>query len=228
MAFRSDTSSRLRLPASRFHWQGLLSLVLAALALVIAEPAPAQEQSPEIEIGGGGVGPDYRLAARDLVLIEMFNQKDVRTSQRLTANGEIRLPLIGRVDLMGLTVREAELRIEELFKDGGYYVDPQVMIVVEQYSDRFVSVFGQVRNPARIPFPSEAKSIGILQAVTLAGGFTRIARTDQVQVSRTNREGVEERFVVDVGELFNSRRPAERREFLLLPGDVVFVPERTF
>ncbi|MGH8020903.1 MAG: polysaccharide biosynthesis/export family protein, partial [Opitutaceae bacterium] len=94
-------------------------------------------------------------------------------------------------------------------------------------AERFVSVLGQVRSPSLIPLPEESNSLGILQAVTLAGGFTRIARTDSVQVSRTNADGVEERFEIDVRELLNSRRSKDKREFQLLAGDVVFVPERT-
>lgn len=177
---------------------------------------------------GVGASADYKLSARDLVVVEMFGQNDVRTAQRLTSNGEIRLPLIGRISLDGLTVRDAELEIERLYRDGGFYVEPQIMLFVQQYSENFVSIFGQVRTPNPIPFPPETKSIGILQAITMAGGFTRIANTQRVQVSRTNENGVEERFVVDVQEILKARRPGAVREFQLLPGDLVFVPERTF
>mgnify|MGYP006210162705 CR=1 FL=1 len=128
----------------------------------------------------------------------MYGQTDIATSQRLTATGEIRLPLIGRVALLDLSVREAEMRIETMFKEGGYFVDPQIILFVREYAERYVSIFGQVGRPSRIPLPEESNSIGILQAVTLAGGFTRIARTDSVQVSRTNEEGREERFEIDV------------------------------
>lgn len=175
-------------------------------------------------------GPDYRLAPRDLVEVQLFNQADVHTAQRLTANGEIRLPLVGRVSLEGLTVREAEERIEKLFQNGGYYVDPQVIVSVQQYADQFIAVFGQVRNPGRIPLLAEINSLGILDVITQAGGFTRIARTDAVQITRTGTgpNGENERFVVNVQELLDSRRPGESSEFQLLAGDVVFVPERAF
>ncbi|RME73340.1 MAG: sugar transporter [Verrucomicrobia bacterium] len=161
-------------------------------------------------------------------MVEMFGQPDIRTVQRLTSNGEIRLPLIGRVSLRGLTVREAELEIERLYREGGYYVEPQIMLSVQQYSERYVAVFGQVRNPQRIPFPPETEEMGILQAITMAGGFTRIAKMDAVQVSRTNEKGEQERFEVDVSRLLKAKRSSDESEFKLLPGDLVFVPERTF
>ena len=177
---------------------------------------------------GVGASADYKLSARDLVIVEMFGDDDVRTAQRLTSNGEIRLPFIGRISLDGFTVRDAELEIERLYRDGGFYVEPQIMLFVQQYSENFVSIFGQVRNPNPIPFPPETKSIGILQAITMAGGFTRIAKTDEVLVSRANEDGEIEKIEVNVTEILRARRPGEVREFQLLPGDLVFVPERRF
>jgi polysaccharide export outer membrane protein len=87
-------------------------------------------------------------------------------------------------------------------------------------------VLGQVRSPGRITMPPETDSIGILQAITQSGGFTRIARTDSVQITRRSADGTTQSMVVDVRELLNARRPAEKREFQLMAGDVVFVPER--
>ncbi|BET66666.1 hypothetical protein ASA1KI_15840 [Opitutales bacterium ASA1] len=190
--------------------------------------ASAAESPSAASVGGDRqTDPDYRLTSGDLIVVQMYEQDDIRTSQRLSATGEIRLPHVGRVGLLNLTVREAEMRIETLYKDGGFYVDPQIILFVQQYAERFVSVFGQVRNPARIPLAEETNSMGILQAITLSGGFTRIAREDAVQVSRTNAAGLEERFTVNVRELTSARRPGEVREFQLQAGDVVFVPERS-
>ena len=170
---------------------------------------------------------DYRLAPRDLIEVEVFNQPDLATSQRLTENGEIRLPLIGRVELSGLTLRQAEARVEAMYRDGGFIIQPQVILSLKEYSDRFVSIFGQVRDPSRVPFPPETNTIGIIEAITLAGGFTRIARTDEVQVTRRNSSGVEERIIIDVSA-FLKTRSSNAQEFQLMPGDRVFVPERVF
>lgn len=200
-----------------------------ALALIGSpQMAGAEAAAPTAAlVGGSSVGPDYRLTSRDEVVVEVFNQPDIRTAQRLTANGEIRLAMVGRVKLEGLTVREAEMQVEKLFKEGGFLVSPQVIISVNQYSDRSIAVFGQVRSPNRIALRAEANSMGILEAITLVGGFTRIARTDSVQITRTSNEGKEERFVVNVQELLGSRA-GDKREFQLLAGDVIFVPERAF
>jgi polysaccharide export outer membrane protein len=172
-------------------------------------------------------GPDYRLAPLDTVQIEVFNQPDMRSEQRLTANGEIRFFLIGDVVLQGLTVREAEKRLEQLLRDGEFFVDPQVIVSVQEYSERLINVLGQVRNPTRVAIPQEMDSMGILEAITLAGGFTRIARTDKVQVTRRDAQGGEEKTIVNVQQLLDRKRPAEAKEFQLQAGDVVYVEERT-
>lgn len=188
-----------------------------------AQPASMAAMAPA---PNAAADADYHLAAGDSVNVEMFNQPEVETTQRLTANGEIRLPMLGRIVLHGLTLREAEQRLEQLFKDGGFFVDPQITVSVQNYGSHFIDVLGQVRNPGRITMPPETDSIGILQAITQSGGFTRIARTDSVQVTRRSSDGTTQNIVVDVRELLNARRSADTREFQLQAGDVVFVPER--
>ena len=209
-----------------------VSLHLLAL-LVSAGFAQAQTTGPA-ETTASMVSPsmtanaDYRLAPRDLVQFQVYNQPDMTTAQRVTANGDLRFPLVGTVNLAGKTLREAEFLLEKQFKEGGFFVNPQVILAVEQYGERYVAVLGQVKTPERIPMAVETKSMGMLQAITQAGGFTRVSRTDQVQVLRIHPDGKEERITVNVDELLKPRTPENASEFQLVAGDVVFVPERVF
>src|SRR5690606_11018211 len=98
-----------------------------------------------------------------------------------------------------------------------------------EYGARFVSVLGEVQNPVRIEFPPEQTSISVVQAITEAGGFTRVARANDVQIIRNEGQRGEERIVLDLERALSSRgRDDTRSDFQLLPGDVVFVPERVF
>jgi polysaccharide export outer membrane protein len=170
--------------------------------------------------------PDYRLAPRDQIIFEMFNEPDVKTTQRLSSKGEMTLPLIGAVPIAGMSLREAEQTIRERYAQGGYYTDPQVILSVAEYGAHFVKVLGQVNRPDRIELPIEASSIGLVEAITQAGGFTRLARTDAVQITRQTARGSERHFTVDVRDFLGRRGAAGTEEFELQPGDVVFVPER--
>jgi polysaccharide export outer membrane protein len=172
-------------------------------------------------------GPDYQIAVRDTIQFQIYNQVDVTTVQRVTANGEVRLPLIGTVKVAQLTLREAEHLLEKLYRDGGFYVNPQVILSVQQYDDKFVAVLGQVKDPARIPMDSETATIGILHAITEVGGFTRVAQTDAVQVLRRGADGKDQRLIINTNALL-SATAVQVNEFQLLPGDIVFVPERVF
>lgn len=173
-------------------------------------------------------GSDYRLTARDTIEFSIYNQPDMTTVQRVTSSGEIRLPLIGTVKVAEMSLREAELMLEALYRSGGYFVEPQASLAVQKYGDRFISVLGQVKNPDRIALASEENGIGILQAITQAGGFTRVARSDAVQVLRNSGTGAEERLTVNMEEMLRPKTTASTLEFQLKPGDIVFVPERVF
>jgi polysaccharide export outer membrane protein len=161
-------------------------------------------------------------------VFEMFNEPDVKTTQRLSSQGEMTLPLIGAVSLAGLTLREAEQTIRGRYVEGGFYLDPHVILSVAEYGAHFVTVLGQVNKPDRVELPIEAASLGLVAAITQAGGFNRFARIDAVQVTRQTGSGTERHFTVDVREFLGRRGDGSAEEFQLLPGDVVFVPERLF
>ena len=206
----------------------LLVLLITPLGAFADTAGETREASLPREFSPASTAsPDYRISARDLVQFQVFNQPDMTTAQRVSANGELRLPLLGTYAIAGRTLREAEEQLEKLYQSGGFFVAPQVILTVEEYGERFVSILGQVKNPERIPLSVETRSIGILQAITQSGGFTRVARTDQVQVLRIAAGGREERLVVNVDDLLRPGRSGVS-EFQLQSGDIVFVPERVF
>lgn len=172
---------------------------------------------------------DYEIAPLDLVTFQIYDEPESRLVQRVSARGELRLPLIGIVNVAGLTLREAEQKMVRMYLEQEFYINPQVLLAMQEYSLRSVSVLGQVNRPEQILFPLEAKSMNLVQAITEAGGFTRLAKVDAIQVTRQGDEGSEERITVNLEAYFESKRKnAEVKAFALLPGDIVFVPERTF
>jgi protein involved in polysaccharide export with SLBB domain len=89
-----------------------------------------------------------------------------------------------------------------------------------------VMVLGQVGKQGKQVLPPEAVTLTIVEAITSAGGFTRIAKGDAVRVTRKDERGGEQSFTVNVEKAIEGRASGE--PFLLQPGDVVFVPERVF
>jgi len=174
------------------------------------------------------VGNDYRLQPYDLVVFELYDEPDVTTQQRISGRGDIHLPMIGDVQLNGLTVRSAELAIQDLYRTEGYFKNPQAILYAARHAERMISVLGQVNRPDRIELSAGIDHMGLAQAIALAGGLTRIAKATSVQISRTGPDGHEQRYVVDLDAYLSAERVGKARdEFQLQADDIVFVPERT-
>jgi protein involved in polysaccharide export with SLBB domain len=169
--------------------------------------------------------PDYRIVARDELKFQITGEPEDPLIERVSTAGEISIPLLGAVRVAGLSLREVETMVEKKYREGGFFVNPQVILSFNSYAPRSVSVLGQVNNPSSVDFSIERESLGIVSAITKAGGFTRVARPDSVKVMR-NVDGKDTAFVIDVTAYLNETTKAP--EFELMPDDVVFVPERVF
>jgi protein involved in polysaccharide export with SLBB domain len=197
-----------------------LRAALAGCAAVFgANLLVAQDASPKADLA------DYRIVPRDELKFQVTGEVEDPLLQRVTSAGEVSIPLLGAVKVSGLTLREAEILMEKQYRDGGFYIKPQVILSFNSYGPRSVSVLGQVNNPSSIDFPIEREQMGIVSAITKAGGFTRVARPDTVKVTRTV-DGKETVFNVNVTAYLSDT--SKEQEFRLLPDDIVFVPERVF
>lgn len=169
----------------------------------------------------------YRISTNDIIRIGVFQEADLDMISRVDVKGMVNLPLIGQIKVINLTIPEAEATIESAYQDGRFLRNPQVTISVQEYTPREVSIQGQVRNPGRYPLPIE-QTMSLLELVTRAQGFTDTARGTAVNVTRVNPDGTKEVFTVDVESLIKGRDRAKVKDssLILLPGDIVYVPER--
>jgi len=203
----------------------LLTAFASLAATTLFAGAPDTTPDTAVETAAKPVNTDYRIAPNDQINFHITGEVDLPLIQRVTSQGQISIPLLGAVKVAGLTLRESEALMEKRYRDEGYFIDPQVILSVETYAPRSVSVLGQVTNPNQIDFPIERSEIGIVNAITRAGGFTRIAQIDAVKVMRTVN-GKEVSFTVNVAAYLN--KTAHDEEFKVLPNDIIFVPERVF
>jgi len=95
--------------------------------------------------------------------------------------GEISAPLLGAVKVSGLSLRETESMMEKRYRDGASFLNPQVILSFESYAPRTISVLGKSTTQFKSSFSIERDQMGIVSAITRAGGFTRVARTDAVR-----------------------------------------------
>ena len=126
-----------------------------------------------------------------------------------------------------MTIEQAELAVENAYRNQRFLRDPQVTIIVEEYAAREVIVQGEVVAPGRIPLPIES-GMSVLDAITKAGGFTDTAKGEAVKVTRTQPDGTTKSWIIDVQSIFRGResKSEDLSSMLLLPDDIVYVPIR--
>lgn len=166
----------------------------------------------------------YHLSARDLIRVSVFGEPDLTVERRIDGNGTLSLPLLGSIRLQGLTVPSAEEAIRKLYIEKEIFVHPQISVAVLEYVRREISVLGQVKEPGKIVLPIETESIDIVDAITKAGGITRIGRSDSVRVTRKNATADDKPITVDVQRMLTGLGGS--KTFMVFAGDVIFVPER--
>lgn len=165
---------------------------------------------------------DYKICGADLLEITVYQQAELDRRLRVSQNGEISFPLVGVVKLSGLSITEAEAALSTRLKD--YLVSPQITIFIREYGNKKVFILGEVNKPGSYELPTEAK-LTVLEAVTLAGGFTQIAAPDRTRIIRSVN-GRNQSIPIEVSAI--TKRGEKDKDVHLEPNDVIFVPQSYF
>ncbi len=155
---------------------------------------------------GGGIA--YKLGSGDRVKVTVFGHDDLSGRFLVGGNGDVALPLIGKVRAGGLTVSEFEIRVVDALKPD-YLKNPRVSVEVLNYRPFYI--IGEVKRPGSYPY---VNGMRVINAVALAGGYTYRARENKI-------------FVTRASDPKNVKRRADH-DTPVLPGDVIEVPERFF
>jgi polysaccharide export outer membrane protein len=200
------------------HWVlfGCLTLLLAGSAEIHAQGAAVNQAPP------ANVPENYILSPSDIILVKVFEDPDLDSQYRISQDGTINFPLIGLIKVSGQSVAGAASTIRErLLK--GYLRNPQVRVNVIQYAKRYITVLGQVQKPGSYILPDEQHT-DLLQAIALAGGFTRLADEGKVLIRR-NVNGVDSVIQINVRA---QTKNSSSELFEVLPDDKITVRERLF
>lgn len=176
---------------------------------------------PEEKLVHADASDDYRLSSNDVVNIKVFQEEELETTARIAKNGMITMPLIKNALIGGLTRQEAEHRVEAQLKE--FLVRPQVTVRIVEYTKRRITVLGHVNDPGAIELPAEG-SIDLLEAIGMAGGYSRIANPAKITVKR-KVNGRETTIKLD-GKKMARDEGSER--FEIQAGDMITVGERMF
>lgn len=200
-----------------------------------ADPAPARpapfrsEIAPSAAAQSSGVEPgafpsllagegDYILAPGDTLDLMVYREPDLNMRSKIARDGRVQLPLLGEVKVAGMSVRQAQDHIRKLL-NADYLVDPQVYLNIASYTQRKITVIGQVVKPGSYELQGN-ESLGILEAIGMAGGFTRIADSRNVTIKRVVA-GKTDTIKVNTKRLEDPKGGS----FAVLPGDIITVGE---
>ena len=150
----------------------------------------------------------YRLDAGDRVKVTVFGHEDLSGDFEVDGAGRLSLPLIQHVQAAGSTLAELEEAITNKLKPD-FLKNPRVSVEVLNYRPFYI--LGEVKNPGSYPY---VNGMTVINAVALAGGYTYRARENKVTITRA-------------GDAERMSLPATHVT-VVLPGDVIEVPERFF
>jgi protein involved in polysaccharide export with SLBB domain len=186
--------------------------------------APPPSAAPSLSSVAISAPSGYVLQPNDQVAVEVFGEDDLRTNGRLNAEGNLSLPLLGSVRLSGLTLSQATSRVTELY-GRDYLVNPKVNVMLVGYAKRRFTVLGQVNRPGSYEMPEGSpEGVDLLEAIAMAGGYTRIAAPERISVRRQNASGGDQIIKVDAKRLARKGGGG----FVVQPGDTVTVAESIF
>jgi polysaccharide biosynthesis/export protein len=161
--------------------------------------------------------PDYPLGAGDSIRVQVYQNPDLTIETRVSENGSITYPLLGAVDLGGLSIGAAELKIASALQKGGFIQKPQVNIVLTQIRGNQVAVLGQVNRPGR--FPLETANTRLSDMLANAGGAT--PGGDDVAIVSGVRNGQAFRKQIDIPSIYLSDKLQD--DIVLQGGDSIYV-----
>lgn len=131
--------------------------------------------------------PDiYQLRQGDTLIISVWREDTLQKEVVVLPDGSITFPLIGRIEVAGLSTPEVEIRISTKLKD--YLPDPVVTVVIAGIDGNRAYVMGKVVHPGPLIINGP---ISVLQAISIVGGFDKFADEGGIKVIRTRSENQE-------------------------------------
>jgi len=148
-------------------------LVCLCFLLIISVGTQAQDLS------------HYKLGADDVISVTVFDEPDLSLREaRVSSTGTIAMPLIGQVNVKGLSIAQAEQAIHDLYL-GDYLRKPDITVTIVEYRQFYVN--GEVSKPGGYSY---REGMTVQRAITLAGGFTERASRSKILLVRENSNGM--------------------------------------
>jgi polysaccharide export outer membrane protein len=164
-------------PAQSNKPAGITSAAQPASQAAVSASGVSQQAKPSDAIQNAGdssmfAAPVAKLGPGDLIEVSVYNVPELGTKARVSAAGDVYLPLIDYVHVEGLTQEEAQALLEKRLEDGGFVRSPHVTIFVDDAASQGITILGDVNKPGIYPEVADHKLYAI---ISQAGGFAPTA-----------------------------------------------------
>jgi polysaccharide export outer membrane protein len=160
------------------------------------------------------------LGPGDIFTLEIVGETELPESFQVAADGTVTFPYIQVMKVSGLEPHEVSQKVRQALIDKQVLTDPSVVVSVTEYRSKTVTILGQVQKPGSFPL---SPGMTLIQAVSMAGGFTSVAQQSRVNLSR-QKDGKANTVVVDVEAIYEGNE----QDIFLQSGDSIYVHERVF
>jgi len=163
------------------------------------------------------VSDDYVIGPSDVLAVNVWKDTELSRTVPVRPDGKISLPLIGELQVSGLTALQVQRIVAERLKD--YISKPEVAVIVQEVKSRTYVVLGKVTKPGSYEL---GRPTTVLEAIAIAGGFLDFAKPNKIYIIRPRGNSSSETLHFDYNRVIKGRNPEQNVE--LKTGDTIVVP----
>ena len=167
----------------------------------------------------------YRIGVADTLSISVWKQGELSTGATVRPDGKISVPLVGDMDAAGFTAEELAEAVEQELTN--YVRSPQVTVIVTSAASaqflRRIRIAGAVSTPQSV---QHHQGITVFDAILQAGGLNPFARANEAKLYRKTKDGVMKIYPIRLRDILEEGQL--ETNYLLMPSDIISVPERAF
>ncbi|NEO44039.1 MAG: sugar ABC transporter substrate-binding protein [Moorea sp. SIO4A3] len=181
--------------------------------------------APPVESFSPVIDQSYTLGAGDVILITIFRVPEFSGQQQVGVDGSLKLPLVGKLTVEGMTLEEAEFAIATKYQSE--LRSPAITVSLLQARPLQIAISGEIKKPGSyvLPLINNTQFPSIAQAVQLAGGMTQSADLEAIQIRRTQPSGITDTIRVNLSQLLQAGDLSQN--LILRDGDVIMIPTTT-
>lgn len=160
---------------------------------------------------------EYVIGADDVLTVNVWKEPEISRNVSVRPDGNISLPLAGDLRASGRTPVQLRNDIQQQLST--YLASPEVTVIVQEARSRKFNILGQVEHPGSYVL---SRSMTVLDAIAIAGGFRDFAKAGKIYVLRHKNDGSLSRLPFNYKEVIKGERLSQNVE--LEPRDTVIVP----